>query len=209
MYKKYVKRGLDILFSIILILLTLPIFIITSILIKLLDRGPILFVQDRTGLGGKNFKIYKFRTMTVQTHNEDGKEFNHEKRVTKIGQVLRKTSIDELPQLINILKGDMSFIGPRPWIPEYYDSFNDVQKGRVFVLPGITGLAQAKGRNGLTIFQKLDYDLEYANNISFKRDLKIVLMTIIILFKRSHAEIIQEDIKKEIDILKNTNLQKI
>jgi len=205
MYKKYVKRQLDILFSLLLVVLTSPIMIVTAILIKLFDRGPILFIQLRTGLNGKSFKIYKFRTMTVKTHNKHGFELKHKERLTKIGQVLRKTSIDELPQIFNILKGDMSFIGPRPWIPEYYNTFTQRQKRRVKVLPGITGLAQAKGRNGLTILEKLEYDMEYVDNISFKRDVKVLLMTILIVLTRHNAEIVQEGIQNEIFFLRTTN----
>lgn len=205
MYRKYIKRELDIIFSLLLILLTSPIMIFTALLIKIFDNGPILFVQDRTGLNGESFKIYKFRTMIVRTHDENGLELNHKQRSTRMGQVLRKTSIDELPQIFNILKGDMSFIGPRPWIPEYYNTFNRRQKQRVNVLPGITGLAQAKGRNGLTILEKIDYDLEYVENISFRRDLKVILMTVLIVLARNNAEIIQEGIQDEISLLLTTN----
>lgn len=205
MYKKYIKRKVDIVLSLILIILTSPVMIITAILIKIFDKGPVLFVQPRTGLYGKTFQIYKFRTMTVKTLDKDGLELKHNVRVTKIGRVLRITSIDELPQLFNILKGEMSFIGPRPWIPEYYKNFNDKQRERVLVLPGVTGLAQAKGRNGLSIFEKLEYDMEYVNNVSFKRDIKIFLMTLYIVFSRQHAEIVQEEIKEEITKLKKEN----
>jgi undecaprenyl phosphate N,N'-diacetylbacillosamine 1-phosphate transferase len=205
MYKGYIKRKLDIVLSLILILLTFPIMLLTALLITLFDNGPILFIQNRTGFKGKIFKIYKFRTMTVKLYDTRGIELGHKQRLTKIGSILRKTSIDELPQIFNILKGDMSFIGPRPWIPEYYRTFTSSQKKRVSVLPGITGLAQAKGRNGLTIFQKLEYDIEYVNNISFKRDFKIFLVTIYILIKRQHTEIIQEGIKEEINNLKEKN----
>ncbi|MDF2865663.1 MAG: sugar transferase [Clostridia bacterium] len=216
MYRKYLKRNLDVLFSLILIVLTFPIMIITAILIKAFDKGPVLFLQLRTGLNGKSFKIYKFRTMTVRTHDENGMELVHDKRLTKIGKVLRKTSIDELPQLFNILKGEMSFIGPRPWITEYYENFTEKQKERVSVLPGVTGLAQAKGRNGLSIIEKIQYDLEYVNDISFERDFKIFLMTIYIVLGRKHAEIVQEGIHDEISVLsltnsfeKNTGLERI
>jgi len=127
----------------------------------------------------------------------------HNQRITKVGKFLRKTSIDELPQVINILKGEMSLIGPRPWKTEYYELFTEEQKQRCDVLPGITGLAQSKGRNGISIFDKIKYDIEYAKNVSFKMDLQIILDSIVIIFKREHAEIMQEDIKTELEQLSN------
>jgi lipopolysaccharide/colanic/teichoic acid biosynthesis glycosyltransferase len=139
--------------------------------------------------------------MTVETEI-NGKKLNHDQRITKVGKFIRSTSLDELPQIINILKGDMSFIGPRPWITEYYNSFNTEQKRRTEVLPGLSGLAQVKGRNGLTIFDKIKYDLEYVNNISLKYDIKIIFLTIYTVLKKEQAEIIQESIEEEIKALK-------
>lgn len=205
MYDKHIKRLADIIISMVMIILFLPVMLIAALFIKMFDKGPVLFVQNRTGLNGKNFSIFKFRTMKVGTCDVNGKLLNHCERLTKTGKFLRKTSIDELPQLFNILRGEMSFVGPRPWIPEYYETFNEKQKQRVKVLPGISGLAQAKGRNGIGIMKKIEYDLEYVNNISFKRDLKIFLMTIAIVFKRQHAEIIQEGIQEELDTLRKEN----
>ncbi|MEG0643125.1 MAG: sugar transferase [Clostridia bacterium] len=202
MYKRYFKRSLDLFFSIIAGIISLPIIVIAIFLIKIFDSGPVIFVQNRTGLNGKVFRMYKFRTMSVNTVDDEGNVLKHNERISKVGHFLRKTSIDELPQILNIIKGDMSFVGPRPWIPEYYKNFNDTQKNRTAVLPGITGLAQAKGRNGLNIFEKIKYDVEYAENISFRRDVKIILMSIYIILKREHAEIIQEDIQEEIALLK-------
>lgn len=201
MYRKIFKRLLDILISFFALLILWPLFLIIAILIKLEDKGTVFYKQLRTGKDGKVFEMYKFRSMNVV---ERGKEMTipHDKRVTKIGKFLRKTSIDELPQFINVLVGDMSFIGPRPWITDYYDSFTDYQKKRCDVRPGIIGLAQAKGRNGLTIFEKINYDIEYVNNISFNMDMKILFESIKIVFKREHAEIIQEDITTELNELK-------
>ena len=159
------------------------------------------YMQRRTGKDGKVFEMYKFRSMNVVPRGQE-MTISHDKRVTKIGKFLRNTSLDELPQFINVLVGDMSFIGPRPWITEYYDNFTDKQKRRVEVKPGIIGLAQAKGRNGLTIFQKINYDIEYVNNISFKMDCKILIESIKIVLKKEHAEIIQEDITNELNELK-------
>lgn len=164
-YNRFIKRLLDIIISFVFIILLLPLFFIISILIIIIDRNNALFFQTRTGFNGKEFKIYKFRTIK----NEE---------ITKIGKFLRKTSLDELPQFFNVLFGHMSFIGPRPWIPDYYKRFNREQKRRVLVRPGIIGLAQVNGRNKIDIFTKIKYDLEYIDNISFMMDLKILLKSI-------------------------------
>lgn len=201
MYRTFFKRAIDIIISFFALLILWPLFIVIAILIKIEDNGSVFYKQLRTGKNGKVFEMYKFRSMNVVPR---GKEMSipHDKRVTKIGKFLRNTSIDELPQFINILVGDMSFIGPRPWITDYYDSFTDEQKKRCNVKPGIIGLAQAKGRNGLTIFEKINYDIEYVDNISFIMDMKILFESIKIVFKREHAEIIQEDITTELNELK-------
>ena len=195
MYKLVIKPILDFIVSLVAFIFLFPIFLLATIAIKLEDGGPTFYTQVRTGKYGKNFKMYKFRSMKVETEVKG-------KRFTKVGKFLRKTSIDELPQLLNVLKGQMSLIGPRAWIPEYYENFTEEQKHRCDVLPGITGLAQARGRNGLTIFQKLAYDLEYSKNLNFLMDLRVVFETIVIVFKRDNAEIIQEDIQNEINLLK-------
>ena len=200
MYKYFFKRFIDILLSLLALMLLWPLFIIVAILIKKEDKGVVFYKQIRTGKDGKNFEMYKFRTMK-ECRRGDEMKLSHDKRVTKIGKFLRNTSIDELPQFINILKGDMSFIGPRPWIVDYYERFNDNQKRRVSVRPGIIGLAQAKGRNGLTIFEKIKYDLEYVDNISFILDFKILIDSVKIVLKKEHAEIVQEDIKVELEQL--------
>lgn len=198
------KRVIDFIIALIFCLLLLPIGVVVYIAIKLEDGKNPFYTQKRTGKNGKVFNMYKFRSMRVETEI-NGRKLTHDERVTKVGKFIRKTSIDELPQIINILKGDMSFIGPRPWITEYYDSFNDTQKRRVEVLPGLSGLAQVKGRNGLTIFDKIKYDLEYVNNISLMFDLKIIFMTIYTVLKKEEAEIIQESIEEELKALRETN----
>lgn len=196
---KYIKRLMDLILAIIgLILAGIP-MIIVAIAIKLESKGPALFKQVRTGKDGKNFKLYKFRSMTV---DNDVMNFKTENKITKVGKVIRKTSLDELPQLFNIIKGEMSFIGPRPWITEYYNNFNAHQKRRVEVLPGITGLAQSTGRNNLTVFEKINYDIEYVDNFSFKTDLKVVLKTIKTVLSKEGAELSKYGIKEEIDDLK-------
>lgn len=201
MYKNFFKRAIDIIISFFALLVLWPLFIVIAILIKIEDKGSVFYMQRRTGKDGKVFEMYKFRSMNVVPRGQE-MTIPHDKRVTKIGKFLRKTSIDELPQFINVLVGDMSFIGPRPWITDYYDSFTDEQKKRCAVKPGIIGLAQAKGRNGLTIFEKINYDIEYVNNISFMMDMKILFESVKIVFKREHAEIIQEDITTELNELK-------
>lgn len=201
MYQKYIKRILDVIFSMILLIVTSPFLVIFAIAIKLEDLGPIFFVQERTGKNGINFNIYKFRTMTVETE-KNGKKLTHDERLTKVGKIARRLSIDEVLQAINILKGEMSFIGPRPWIPEYYNSFSEEQKKRVDVFPGITGLAQTKVKNKTDVFEKIKYDIEYTKNISFKTDFKILIDTFMVIFNTSKDDIKQEEIEEEINMLK-------
>ena len=198
----FIKRLFDILLSLFGLVLSLIPMIIISIAIKLESKGPVFFKQVRTGKGGKNFNLYKFRSMTV---DNDVMNFKTENKITKVGKFIRKTSLDELPQLFNILKGEMSFIGPRPWIVEYYNNFNEYQKRRVEVLPGITGLAQATGRNNLNIFEKINYDIEFVDNFSFKMDLKVVFKTIKTVLSKEGAEISKYGIKEEIEDLKHQN----
>ena len=188
MYKEYIKRILDIFFSLLFFIILIPLFLIISLLILLIDRNKIIYKQIRTGKNGKDFYIYKFSSY------KNGK-------VTKFGKVIRLLSIDELPQLVNILKGDMSFIGPRPWIKAYYENMTNDQKKRFDVLPGITGLAQVNGRNNISIFDKINYDIEYVNNISFLFDLKIIFKTIKVVICKEDAKVIENNIEKEINEL--------
>lgn len=197
----FIKRALDIIISFIaLLILAIPMLII-ALLIKLEDGSPAIFKQIRMGKNLKPFYIYKFRTMKTQ-REELNSEMSHEEMTTKVGKVLRATSIDELPQLINILKGQMTFIGPRPWIVEYYEWFTDEQKKRSDVRPGITGLAQVKGRNGINIFKKINYDLEYVDNMSLWLDVKIFFGSIVEVFKKTNAEISENGIKDELTELR-------
>lgn len=195
----YFKRFCDIVISLIVFLIFIIPMIVVAFLIKLDSKGPVLFKQTRTGYKGKEFKLYKFRSMTA---NNNVLDFTHENQVTKIGRFIRNTSLDELPQIINVLKGDMSFIGPRPWIVEYYNLFTDEQKKRLDVKPGISGLAQVKGRNNISIIDKINYDLEYVDNCSFKEDLKIIFLTIKIVLKKVGNDIPKYGIKIELDELK-------
>ena len=177
MYKNYIKRILDFLLSgIVLIILAIPL-IIVGLLIKVQLGSPILFRQKRPGKNGKIFEIIKFRTMN-NTKDENGNLLPDDLRLTKFGKFIRSTSIDELPELINILKGDMSIVGPRPLLVEYLDLYNEEQKHRHDVRPGLTGLAQVNGRNCITWEAKFKYDIEYVKNVTFINDCKIILKTI-------------------------------
>lgn len=201
MYQKVIKRVIDTILALALLILAGIPMIIVAIAIKIEDKGPIIYKSIRMGKGLKTFNTYKFRSM--KTNREElNSNMSHEQMVTKVGKFIRKTSLDELPQLFNVLKGEMSFIGPRPWIPEYYEWFTDEQKRRANVLPGISGLAQAKGRNGINIFKKIEYDLEYVDNISLWMDIKCVWLTIVTVFKKDNAEISEQGIKEEIRDLK-------
>lgn len=177
MYQKYIKRLLDIILSLIAIIITLPIFIIIGILVLILIGKPAIFRQKRPGKNEKIFTMYKFRTMTNKK-DKDGNLLPNELRLTKLGNILRKTSLDEIPEFINIFKGDMSFVGPRPLRIDYLPLYNKKQKHRHDVRPGLTGLAQVSGRNNITWTQKFDYDIEYINNINFVNDIKIIFLTI-------------------------------
>lgn len=182
-YKKYFKRPLDILLSTIAIILLSPVFLIVAILVRIKLGSPVIFKQQRPGLNGKIFTLYKFRTMT-DARDENGVLLPDSERLTRFGKFLRSTSLDELPELINILKGDMSIVGPRPLLVEYLPLYNEHQKRRHDVRPGLTGLAQVNGRNAITWEEKFDYDVLYVDSVSFENDLKIILLTIKKVFAR-------------------------
>lgn len=172
-----IKRILDLVFSIILLILASPIMLCAAIALRLESQGPVLFKQARPGKDGVIFLIYKFRTMRVETE-KDGRPLSDMERMTPLGTFLRKLSIDELPQLFNILKGDMSFIGPRPLLVRYLDRYTTRQRKRHDVTPGISGWAQVNGRNGVDWETRFKYDVWYVENISFGTDLKILLKTL-------------------------------
>ena len=200
-----VKRILDIICSVIaLIIFAIPMVII-SIIIKFDSEGPVIYKQQRIGKNGELFFIYKFRTMIVHKELKEN-NIDHNHMVTKVGKFLRKTSLDELPQLFNVLKGEMSIVGPRPWIKEYYEYFTDKQKERCNVLPGITGLAQIKGRNRITIFKKIGYDIEYVQKLSFKLDVLIIFWTFKTIQNEKNAEISEIGIQEELSELKKYKL---
>lgn len=198
-----IKRIIDILLSLLGIIITLPIMIIIAIAIKIDSEGPIIFKQERTGKYGKNFNVWKFRTMVASNNVRD---FSKKDEHTKVGNFLRKTSLDELPQLFNIFLGKMSFIGPRPWITDYYDNMNKRQKHRVDVIPGLTGLAQVNGRNNISIFKKINYDLEYIDNYSLYQDIKIFFLTIKIVLSKVGSDAGKNVIKTELNDLKTQEI---
>ncbi len=176
-YKRYVKRPMDFILSLIAVFALSPLFIIVAILVRMKLGSPILFKQERPGLNEKIFLMYKFRTMTDK-RDENGSLLPDDVRLTRFGKFLRSTSLDELPELINILKGDMSIIGPRPLLVQYLPLYNEHQKRRHEVRPGLSGLAQASGRNAISWEDKFNLDVEYVESVSFIGDWKIIFMTI-------------------------------
>lgn len=176
-YKKYFKRPMDFTLSAIALITLSPILLMTSILVRLKLGSPVIFTQERPGLNEKIFKMYKFRTMTDE-RNEQGELLPDSERLTKFGRILRSTSLDELPELWNILKGDMSIIGPRPLAIQYLPYYSKEEKKRHNVRPGLTGLAQVNGRNTSSWEDRFYYDLEYISNVNFLLDAHIILKTI-------------------------------
>ena len=182
MYRSFIKPGFDFCFAFLIICITLPLFFILGFFLFLQNSGTPLFSQVRPGLKEKPFTIYKLKTMQ-DTRDDQGVLLPDNHRITPLGKIIRKLSLDELPQFWNVLKGDMSFVGPRPLLPEYLPLYNKKQKNRHNLKPGITGWAQVKGRNTISWQQKFEYDLWYIENQSFILDLKILLFTVGKIFK--------------------------
>ena len=183
MYEKYIKRLLDIILAIISIVILSPIFLILIVCVYIKLGSPVIFKQKRPGKDEKIFSLYKFRTMTDE-RDEGGRLLPDEERLNSFGKKLRSTSLDEIPELLNIIKGDMSFVGPRPLLVQYLPLYNEKQKHRHDVRPGFTGLAQVNGRNSISWEEKFEWDIRYVENITFLNDCKIILKTIKIVFKR-------------------------
>lgn len=176
-YECLIKRMLDIVLSGVACILLSPVILIVAILVRIKLGTPVIFKQERPGKDEKIFRLYKFRTMTDELDG-DGRPMSDEIRLTKFGQLLRSTSLDELPELWNIVKGDMSIVGPRPLLVQYLPLYNEEQRHRHDVRPGFTGLAQVNGRNSISWEEKFRWDVEYVKHITFMRDVKIILKTI-------------------------------
>lgn len=198
MYRKFFKRLIDIILSLVALPFVLLAIIIMAPFIYLEDKGPVFYNATRRGKNGKNFKMFKLRSMYVNSpnlKNADGSTFNSAKdpRVTKIGRFMRKTSVDELPQILNVLIGDMSFIGPRPTLATTpYEELPEISKRRLTVRPGITGYAQAYYRNSITQDEKFAHDCYYAENVSFILDIKIILQTVKSVLKQENIYVSTE-----------------
>lgn len=183
MYQKYIKRGLDFILSFVASIILSPVMLIVAVLVRIKLGSPVLFKQPRPGKNEKIFNMYKFRTMT-DARDENGELLPDEVRLTKFGKTLRSTSLDELPELFNILKGDMSIVGPRPLLVRYLPLYNERQKHRHDVRPGFTGLAQVNGRNSISWEEKFEWDVKYVEHVTFLQDCRIILKTIGVVLKR-------------------------
>ena len=199
----YVKRFFDIIISLILLIISSP-FLIIVVIITLINLGLPLHNEKRMreGLYKQPFVMYKIRTKKLNSDN-----LIHKERYTKISKIIDWTHLNEIPQLINILKGDMSFIGPRPWPPSYTNLFTAEQRKRNDVLPGITGWAQVHGRNNISVLERIEYDLEYVNKISFIMDIKVIFKTIATVFSEAGAEITKQGIKRDLEILNENRIK--
>lgn len=192
-----IKRFADFMIAIFLIIFmtVIPLLIVIPIVIKLTSKGPAVFTQERMGKDGKVFKIYKFRTMKLieDSYDEEGNLLEPKQRITKVGAFLRKTSLDEIMQVFNVLNGTMSFIGPRPSLPYQAERYTERQKRRLELRPGITGWAQINGRNDLTWSEKIEYDIEYIDKYSWWFDIKIIFGTIAVVLKQDGIAFSKED----------------
>jgi len=185
MYAKYIKRPMDFFLSLCAILVLSPVLLVLTVIGAFAMKGNPFFTQLRPGKNEKIFKLIKFRTMTCET-DKDGNPLPDEKRLTKYGKILRSTSLDELPELFNILKGDMSIVGPRPLLPEYLPYYTEEERHRHDVRPGLTGLAQVNGRNAISSWeQRFEYDLEYIEKCTIKMDIGILFKTVYKVLKKS------------------------
>lgn len=182
-YRKYIKRPMDFILSLIAIIVLSPVMLIVALLVRINLGSPVIFKQERPGLNEKIFTMYKFRTMTDE-RDENGELLPDRERLTKFGKFLRSTSLDELPELFNILKGDMSIVGPRPLAVIYLPYYNEREKLRHTVRPGLTGLAQINGRNTVNWEDRFNFDIKYVENITFLLDMSIILKTLLKVFKR-------------------------
>jgi len=194
MYRRYFKRPLDIICSLLALVVLSPVLLIIALLVRTKLGSPVIFKQKRPGLNEEIFTLYKFRTMTDQ-RDYQGNLLLDELRLTKFGKILRSTSLDETPELWNILKGDMSIVGPRPLLIEYLSSYTSCERIRHSIRPGLTGLAQVNGRNFLGWDRRLGFDVEYVNNISLYNDIKIIIKSLKIVLGKKYVAEIPDDIE--------------
>lgn len=196
-FQLFVKRAFDLVVATVLLalLIVVPVMIVIPIAICLTSKGPAVFTQDRMGKDGKVFKIYKFRTMLIpeESYDKDGIMLEPKQRITKVGAFLRKTSLDELMQLVNVINGTMSFVGPRPTLPYQVERYTERQKKRHNMRPGITGWAQVNGRNDLAWGEKIEYDVDYVENFSLWFDIKILFKTVAVVFKQEGIAFVKND----------------
>lgn len=183
------KRVFDIFVSTIGIVIAIPVFVVVPIAIKLTSKGPVIFKQPRVGKDGKMFVMYKFRSMMLEQYDANGVEIMSEDRITKVGKIIRKTSLDELPQLFNVLNGTMSVIGPRPMLDYQAPRCIGEEKLRFEMRPGLTGLAQIKGRNNIWWEERIQYDIEYVKTFTFWLDMVILFKTVLLVFKKQGTEV--------------------
>lgn len=200
---RHIKRVLDLIFSLLMLLVVSPVMIIAAIAVMLESDGGALFRQKRPGKNGKIFTVYKFRTMRIETEL-DGESLNDMERMTKVGKLLRKTSIDELPQLINIIRGEMSFIGPRPLLVKYLQYYSVEEMRRHEVMPGISGWAQVNGRNSITWEEKFRLDVWYVDHMKFMLDVIIILKTIFNVFGRKGINSSDDDTMQQFTGTRNS-----
>ena len=196
-FQLFIKRAFDLTLGILLMLflIAIPVLIVIPIVIKLTSKGPAVFTQERVGKNGKVFKIYKFRTMLIpeQRFDKEGNPLDPKHSITKVGRFLRKTSLDELMQIFNVINGTMSFIGPRPTLPYQVERYNERQRKRLEMRPGVTGWAQVNGRNNLAWGEKIEFDIEYVESFSIWFDIKVLFKTVAVVFKKEGIEFTKDD----------------
>jgi len=207
-YERFIKRGLDAFLATGALIVLSPVLLVTAILVRTKLGSPVLFKQDRPGKDEKIFKLYKFRSMTNQ-RDENGNLLPDDVRLTKFGRALRSTSLDELPELLNIIKGDMAVIGPRPLLVEYLPYYTEVEHHRHDIRPGLTGWAQVNGRNAIGSWEeRFKYDLEYVNHVTFAMDLKVLLTTVKKVVRRSDIQVGSEIKVGRLDVARSGNSNK-
>lgn len=196
MYRKYFKRFFDVVLSACALIVLSPVMLVVAILVRVKLGSPVIFCQERPGKDEKIFKMYKFRSMTDE-RDGDGQLLPDAERLTRFGRMLRSTSLDELPELWNILKGDMSIVGPRPLLVKYLPRYTEEQHRRHGVRPGLTGLAQVNGRNAISWEERFAYDVKYADQVSFWLDVKIAFLTVVVVFQRRGIHSVGSETQEE------------